>query len=264
MSPIPTGTASLHLASSRPLSGMRTLVCGGASGIGQRIAREFHEHGATVGVLDLHAADSDERVGVTADLRDDDAVRAGVAQLARALGGIDTLVYTAGVRGPGTVASAEDEVWQACFDVNVMGMVRACRAAWTHLAESDNASVIAIASLAGRVGLSERAPYTASKGALIALIRAIAADGVPHAIRANSISPGATDTPWLARVLDASGDPRQARSALESLQLSGRLVRPDEVAATAVYLAGPTAASVTGMDIAIDGGASALRVELHS
>ena len=151
------------------------------------------------------------------------------------------------------------------LDVNVLGMVRTARAALPHLREAaaarpGTASITHTCSIAATAGLPQRALYSASKGAVLSLTLAMAADHVREGVRVNCVNPGTADTPWIGRLLDEADDPAAERAALNARQPLGRLVTADEVAAAIVYLAGPSAASVTGTALAVDGGMQGLRL----
>src|SRR5207237_9004912 len=146
------------------------------------------------------------------------------------------------------------------LDVNVVGTARVTRAALPHLRRSAHAAVVNTCSVAATVGLPERAVYSASKGALLALTRAMAADHLREGIRVNAVNPGTADTPWVQRLLGAADDPAAERAALEARQPHGRLVSAGEVAAAVVYLASREASSTTGTSIAVDGGMAELRL----
>jgi NAD(P)-dependent dehydrogenase (short-subunit alcohol dehydrogenase family) len=246
------------------LSGLRALVTGGASGIGAAIAGLFAANGAAVVVLDRAApapGTLPDDIGVVcADITDDAAVRAAVAQAVQRLGGLDILVNNAGIGAQGSVEQATDEQWRQVLDVNVIGTARVSRAAWPELRRSRNAAVVNTASIAATAGLPERAVYSASKGAVAALTRAMAADGMPDGIRVNAVDPGTADTPWVTRLLDSADDPVAERAALEARQPHGRLVSAAEVAHAVLYLASPRAGSTTGTSLAVDGGMAGLRL----
>ncbi|MEU9173850.1 SDR family oxidoreductase [Streptomyces sp. NPDC048420] len=248
------------------LSGLRAVVTGGAAGIGLATARTLAAQGAAVAVLDLEPAGVPQPLlGLKADVSDDTSVRAAVEAAAGALGGIDILVNNAGIGAIGTVEDNPDEQWHRVLDVNVLGMVRTTRAALPHLrraatARPGTAAVVNTCSIAATAGLPQRALYSASKGAVLSLTLAMAADHVREGIRVNCVNPGTADTPWVGRLLDAADDPEAERAALNARQPLGRLVTADEVAAAIVYLAGPAAASVTGTALAVDGGMQGLRL----
>jgi NAD(P)-dependent dehydrogenase (short-subunit alcohol dehydrogenase family) len=240
------------------LSGLAAVVTGGGSGIGLATARLLAGRGARVAVLDLNPGA--EFVAVQADVSDDASVRRAVDAVARLLGGIDILVNNAGVGAIGTVADNPDEQWHQVFDVNVVGMVRVSRAALPYLRKSGRAAIVNTCSIAATAGLPQRALYSATKGAVLSLTLAMAADHLPEGIRINCVNPGTADTPWIGRLLDQAGDPAAERAALEARQPMGRLVSADEVAAAIAYLASPAAAAVTGTALAVDGGMAGLRL----
>ncbi|MFB8403642.1 SDR family NAD(P)-dependent oxidoreductase [Streptomyces sp. NPDC055912] len=245
----------------QPLAGLRAVVTGGASGIGHAVARLLDAQGAAVAVLDLDPAGTpDALTALRADVADDTSVREAVAAAAAALGGIDILVNNAGIGAAGTVEDNPDDQWHTVLDVNLLGVVRTTRAALPHLRRSEHPAVVNICSIAATAGLPQRALYSASKGAVLSLTLAMAADHVREGIRVNCVNPGTVDTPWVARLLDAAADPEAERAALGARQPTGRLVSADEVAAAVVYLASPAAASVTGTALAVDGGMAGLRL----
>jgi NAD(P)-dependent dehydrogenase (short-subunit alcohol dehydrogenase family) len=239
-------------------AGLVAVVTGGASGIGAAVADRLAREGATVAVLDL--ADSPAHASFAVDIADDASVRAAVAAVVERFGGIDVLVNNAGIGAQGTVETASDADWSRVLDVNVVGTARVTRAALPHLRRSAHAAVVNTCSVAATVGLPERAVYSASKGAVLALTRAMAADHLREGIRVNAVSPGTADTPWVQRLLDSAADPARERSALEARQPSGRLVSPEEIADAIAYLAGPRAGSTTGVALTVDGGLQHLRL----
>jgi NAD(P)-dependent dehydrogenase (short-subunit alcohol dehydrogenase family) len=259
------------------LSGLAAVVTGGASGIGLATARLLGTRGARVAVLDLTVLDltvldrtvldptvlglspGAEFVSLRADVTDDASVRAAVASAAERLGGIDILVNNAGIGATGTVADNPDDQWHRVFDVNVVGMVRVTRAALPYLRASRHAAIVNTCSIVATAGLPRRALYSATKGAVLSLTLAMAADHIHEGIRVNCVNPGTADTPWVARLLDAADHPAAERAALEARQPMGRLISAEEVAAGIAYLASPLAASVTGTALAIDGGMAGLR-----
>ena len=243
------------------LGGLRLLVTGGASGIGHSIASAALARGASVAVLDLDPTGApDGAIGFVADVSSSASTDEAVAAAAEALGGLDIVANNAGIGAQGTVETNSLDEWHHVFDVNVFGMVRVMRAALPHLRRSDHAAVVNTCSIAATAGLPERALYSATKGAVLSLTLAMAADHLHEGIRVNCVNPGTTDTPWIGRLLDNAGDPAAERAALEARQPTGRLVTADEVAAAVLYLAGPLAGATTGTSLAVDGGMAGLRL----
>jgi 2-keto-3-deoxy-L-fuconate dehydrogenase len=246
------------------LTGLRALVTGGASGIGLATACHLNAGGARVAILDRALPADDGELGdmasVCADITDDAAVRAAVGQAITLLGGLDILVNNAGIGAQGGVEDNPDDEWRDVLDVNVVGLIRVTRAALPALRASASAAIVNTSSIAATAGLPQRVLYSASKGAVLALTRAMAADLLADGIRVNAVNPGTADTPWIGRLLATADDPVAERAALEARQPHGRLVRADEVAAAIGYLASPAAGSVTGTALAVDGGMDGLRL----
>jgi len=255
---------------SAEFAGLTALVTGGASGIGLATARLLAARGARVAVLDRAKAEpglDEDLYPVVADVTDDAAIRAAVAEAARALApqaSLDILINNAGIGAAGTVEDNDDDEWHRVLDVNVLGIVRTTRAALPLLREAvtnhGQAAIVNTCSVAATAGLPQRALYSASKGAVYALTLAMAADHVAEHIRVNCVTPGTADTPWVSRLLDAAEDPEAERAALNARQPMGRLVSADEVAAAIAYLASPLAGATTGTALAVDGGMAGLRL----
>jgi len=255
------GTARVVATAPDDLAGLRMLVTGGASGIGHAVATAALGRGASVAVLDVDPATAPaEAFPVAGDVTDDRSVIAAVAQAAAAMGGLEVLVNNAGIGAQGNVEANPLDEWRQVFEVNVLGIVRVTRAALPHLRRSPHAAVVNMCSIAATAGLPDRALYSASKGAVLSLTLAMAADHLHEGIRVNCVNPGTTDTPWIDRLLDRATDPAAERAALEARQPSGRLVTPDEVAAAVLHLAGPSAGATTGTSLAVDGGMAGLRL----
>ncbi len=237
------------------------VVTGGASGIGAATAAELARRGARVAVIDRDGGSAPASVHVeVADLADDAAVRGAVERIAAALGGIDVLVNNAGIGAAGDVAANEDDEWHRVYDINVLGLARVSRAALPWLRRSAAAAVVNTASVAGTNGLPNRALYSATKGAVIALTYAMAADHLADGIRVNAVAPGTADTPWVRRILAASEDPEATSANLRGRQPMGRLVTAEEIAFAIANLGSPRSASTTGTVLTVDGGLTTLRV----
>ncbi|MFD2767916.1 SDR family NAD(P)-dependent oxidoreductase [Micromonospora eburnea] len=260
------------------LRGLRALVTGSASGIGAATAARLRAHGAQVIGLDVRpsgpapggmsefgsmgdaAASGPAGDDIVADLRDAEAVTAAVAAAAATLGGLDAVLNIAGVSAVGDVAANPDEEWARVLDVNVVAIARVSRAALPHLRRSDRASIVNVASIAATAGLPQRALYSASKGAVLALTRAMAADHCGENIRVNAVSPGTVATPWIDRLLSGAADPERGLAQLVARQPMGRLATADEVADAICYLVSPAASFLTGTAIEVDGGMAGLRL----
>jgi len=246
---------------SNEFDGLVAVVTGGASGIGAAVVAQFIEGGARVAVLDLDiSAANPGAFGVVADVSDDASVRTAIEAVAVQFGGIDIVVNNAGIGAQGTVEDNADDEWARVFSINVTGMARVSRAALPYLRESSAASIVNTCSIAATAGLPQRALYSASKGAVAALTRAMAADHLREGIRVNAVNPGTADTPWVGRLLQKADDPSAERAALNARQPHGRLVSVDEVAGAILYLASPRSGSTTGASIAVDGGMQNLRL----
>jgi 2-keto-3-deoxy-L-fuconate dehydrogenase len=241
--------------------GLVAVVTGAGSGIGLATATLLAQRGARVACLDLDPSAAPEPLlRLKADVTDDESVRAAVAAVVETLGGIDILVNNAGIGAQGTVEANSDDEWRRVFEVNVLGMVRMSRAALPHLRSSRSAAIVNTCSIVAVAGLPNRALYSASKGAVLSLTMAMAADHVAEGVRVNCVNPGTADTPWVCRLLTATDDPDAELAALRARQPMGRLVSAPEVAAAIAYLASPLAAATTGTALAVDGGMQGLRL----
>ena len=242
--------------------GLVAAVTGGASGIGAAVVAELTAQGARVAVLDLQdpPPGSTHALALRTDVADDASVRAAIDRVADELGRLDVLVNNAGIGAQGSVEDNDDAEWHRVLDVNLLGMVRTSRAALPHLRRSPSAAIVNTGSVAATAGLPQRALYSASKGAVLALTRAMAADHLREGVRVNCVCPGTADTPWVGRLLASAADPDAERAALEARQPHGRLVSADEVASAVAYLASPLSGSTTGVALAVDGGMQELRL----
>jgi len=246
-------------------AGLRAIVTGGASGIGAAAAAELVSRGAAVAIIDRDVSTAADNVlAITGDVTDDRSIRAAIDAISGRLGGIDILVNNAGIGAAGTVADNADEEWMKVFDVNVFGIVRVTRAALPSLKASANAAIVNTCSVAATAGLPQRALYSSTKGAVLSLTMAMAADHLPDGIRVNCVNPGTAATPWVNRLLSAAPDPAAEAAALAARQPMGRLVSAEEVAVAIAYLASPRASSTTGVSLPVDGGMQNLRLRPKS
>jgi NAD(P)-dependent dehydrogenase (short-subunit alcohol dehydrogenase family) len=187
-------------------------------------------------------------------------VNSAFAALAKQTQVIDILANNAGVGATGTVEDASEEDWHKVLNINVVGTSRVSAAAMPLLRKSKSPAIVNTCSIASTAGIPKRAVYSASKGAIMSLTLAMAADHVKEGIRVNCVNPGTSDTPWVGRLLSQAKDPAAERAALEARQPMGRLVSADEVASAIAYLASPRQASTTGTILAVDGGMQGLRL----
>lgn len=238
------------------LQGKTCLVTAAGQGIGRASAIAMFQEGAHVVATDMNAAPLEELAGQgletsVLDVRDADAIRA----LRDRLGGVDVLFNCAGVVEHGTILDTDEDRWALSFDVNVTAQYRMIRAFLPGMLAKGSGSIINMASVASSVvGVPNRCVYGASKAAVIGLTKSVAADFAAQGIRCNAICPGTVDSPSLHDRMRAQGDYEAARKAFVARQPLGRLGRPEEIAALAVYLASDESAYTTGSAQIIDGG----------
>jgi NAD(P)-dependent dehydrogenase (short-subunit alcohol dehydrogenase family) len=249
------------MSMSTEFKGLTAVVTGAGSGIGLSVARMLSESGAKVFGLDLNQGEmGSSATFISCDVSDPAKVAAAFSEISKATDVIDVLANNAGVGAIGSITDAKEEEWQKVFGVNVFGMGRVSAAAMPFLKKSKVASIVNTCSIAATAGLPQRAVYSASKGAVLSLTLAMAADGIPDKVRVNCVAPGTADTPWISRLLSQAADPVAERAALEARQPMGRLVSADEVASAILYLASPRQASTTGTVLNVDGGMQGLRL----
>jgi 2-keto-3-deoxy-L-fuconate dehydrogenase len=235
--------------------GRRALVTGAGSGIGAAVARRLHAEGADVILADVRAEPVEAIAGelgqraqaVRLDVRDEDAVGAVARE-------VDVLANVAGIGSTTTAPETPLAVWEDVFAVNARGTFLCCKHAIPGMIGRGGGSIVNVASAGGLVGLRNRAAYCASKGAVIAMTRALAVDHVADGVRVNAVCPGTVDSPWVARLVEDAGE---SLEALRARQPMGRLGTPEEIAEAVLYLASEDAAFVTGTVFVIDGGLTA-------
>jgi NAD(P)-dependent dehydrogenase (short-subunit alcohol dehydrogenase family) len=243
------------------------IVVGAANGIGRATALAFAAAGAAVTCADVEEAGARttaaeiDRGGAQAlpihlDVTEDASCRAAVAATVERFGGLDVLLYGAADSDrAATVLEMDEAAWDRVIRVNLTGAFLMVKAAIPAMIARGGGSVILIASQLGRVASPGRAAYCATKGGLIQLAKVLAADHAGQGIRANTISPGAIET---RRMLRRWKDMEEARAMMGPKHLLGRLGRPDEIASAALYLASDASAFMTGSDLLIDGGYTAV------
>jgi 2-keto-3-deoxy-L-fuconate dehydrogenase len=246
------------------LTGKTALITGAGSGIGQAIAQTFARAGATVYVVDRDAAAGEATVAMiraekgSAEFALLDVANAkDVLALSVRLPGIDVLVNNAGIGHVGDLLHTEAEDLDRLHAVNVRGPFNLCKAFVPGMLERGRGSVINLASIGGIVGVRDRLAYTVTKHAVVGLTRALALDHSHLGVRFNAICPGRVETPFVQARIAQYPDPAQAYRDMSATQLTGRMAKPSEIAAAALYLASDEAAMVTGSCLMIDGGWSA-------
>lgn len=234
------------------------LVTGAGSGIGFEMARLFQAEGATVFAADIDVrAVPDGTSPVVVDVTDADSVAGAVACALDQTGRLDVLCNNAGASSTSDPISCTLEDWEHTFAVNVRGVFLGTKYALPAMLDRGRGAIVNTASVAGLVGLKDRAAYCASKGAVVAFTRQVAIQYAGTGVRCNSICPGTVDSPWVSRLLAAADDPAQARAGLVARQPMGRLGDPAEIARAALYLASEDAEFITGTELVIDGGLAA-------
>lgn len=241
------------------------IVTGAGSGIGRAIAQRFVRDGHEVIGVDVAAAGLAETVGAAGsmhtalcDVTSESAVAELFADLDQAGRTVGVLINNAGIGTAATIPTTTVEQWQSMFNVNCLGTFLMCRAALRRMLPAGAGVIVNVSSVAGLVGVRERAAYCASKSAVIGLTRAIAVDHATDGIRCNAIAPGTVDTPWVDRILSDKPDKDQARRDMERRQLTGRMGTADEVAAGVAFLASPEASYMNGSVLIMDGGMTAV------
>ena len=243
------------------------VVTGAGSGIGQAIARLFAAEGATLVLLSLDEAEVDQMRGeleaanvphlaFVGDTADEAAWQRVVEAAREDFGRIDVLVNNAGYGVRGTVLDTDPATWRGIFDTNVTGVYLGCRSVLPGMIEMGRGAIVNIASVAGEIGMSERAAYCATKAAVTGLTRAMAIDHAAQGIRVNAVAPGTTDSPYFTKIDPEVADPEEFRARLAVRQPLGRLGAPEEIAAAALFLAGDESSFATGSVVTVDGGMS--------
>ena len=244
------------------------LVTGAASGIGASIAELFARAGARVFVADRDEKPGNEVVAAiraangAAEFIPLDVTSEVQCESARQIvhtkfGRLDVLVNNAGIGHVGTMLQTSGADMDRIYSVNVRGAFNVTKVFLPAMIEREHGVVINMASIGGVVGVRDRLAYTTSKFAVVGLTKAMALDHALDGIRVNCICPGRVETPFVKARLAEYPDPEKAYREMASTQALGRMARPEEIAAAALYLASDEAAFVTGTDFIIDGGWSA-------
>jgi 2-keto-3-deoxy-L-fuconate dehydrogenase len=239
---------------SKRLTGKTAFITAAGQGIGRATAELFASEGAAVWATDMNAGLLESISGCRTrhlDVTDPREIAAAISEV----GAVDVLFNCAGYVHAGTILDCDADAWKVSMDINVTSMYQLIRAALPGMLERSRGSIINMSSVAGSIkGVPNRFVYGVTKAAVIGLTKSIAADFVAKGIRCNAICPGTVDTPSLHDRLGATGDYANAWASFTARQPMGRLGRPEEIAALALYLASDESAFVTGQCHVIDGG----------
>lgn len=250
------------------LLGKVAVITGAARGIGRGIAHRFAAEGAHVGVLDLDAdecadvvqeitAADGQAIALPADVSHEESVNQAIERMRAAFGVTNVLVNNAAVMPSGRLHETDPADFDRCIAVNLRGAYLMSRAVLPDMLANGSGSIIHMASVTGILGLPGIAAYSATKGALIALARAMSTDYARHGVRVNSVAPGTIDSPMLHHFAAAQRDPARIRRAFDDMHPMGRVGTIDEVASVFVFLASDESSFVTGSNYPVDGGLSA-------
>ncbi|MCL5045227.1 MAG: glucose 1-dehydrogenase [Actinobacteria bacterium] len=250
-------------------AGAAALITGAGSGIGQAIARAFAHAGASVLVADVEAAAGEETVRLIVaeggrgvfrrvDVTEAQDVQTMIQDCIERFGRLDILCNNAGVGVAAKCHETREEDLDRILATNVRGTFLGCKYAISVFLDQGGGIIINTASVAGLVGVRDRAAYCASKAAIVGLTKSLAVDYARDNIRVNAICPGTVETPWVARINAHLGDYETIREQMNARQLLGRMGTPEEIAAAALYLASPEASFVHGSCFIIDGGLTAM------
>lgn len=241
------------------------IITGAGSGIGKSTAELFASEGATVVIADVQEdsgkaavaeikASGGNALFILCDVTDASSTIGMADQVFRAFGQIDVLFNNAGISGVGTVHEVAEKVWERVMRVNVTGVFLTCKAVLPYMMKSMKGSIINMSSGIAEIGVAERASYSASKGAVLSLTKAMQVDYAPYGIRVNALLPGTIMTPFVEGYLKASLDPEASVAAIKRRQLSGELGKPEDVARAALFLASDESEFVMGSPLYVDGG----------
>lgn len=249
-------------------SGKVAIVSGGARGIGRAVARKLAGEGASVVICSDREEQVEETVaalreeglevrGVRADVTSSADMKKLMDLASETYGGVDVLVNSAGVQRYGTVVETEEEVWDEVLDVNLKGVYLASRYAIPEMRKRGGGAIVNLSSVQAFASQTGVAAYTASKGGINALTRAMALDHAGENIRVNAVCPASVDTPMLRWSADLFKGDKSVEETLEDwgrMHPLGRVARPEEVAEVIAFLASARASFITGGDYKVDGG----------
>lgn len=242
------------------------VITGGGSGIGKAIAELFAAQGAMVHILELNAGSGEDTLKTikagngkafvhACNVADEEQVKSVFASII-AQSPIDILVNSAGIAHIGNIEKTSEADFTRVFNVNVKGVFNSMHAAVEHMKERNQGVILNVASVAATLGISDRFAYSMTKGAVLSMTLSVAKDYLKHNIRCNCISPARVHTAFVDGFLKANypGQEQEMFDKLSKTQPIGRMGKPSEIAALALYLCSDEAGFVTGCDYPIDGG----------
>lgn len=241
------------------LEGKTALITGAGTGIGLACARRLAEEGAIVlaGVMEEgHTGNLPTENVAVFDVVDEVGWKRAIEDAMAMHGGLDILINNAGVHAVADAAQTSRDLWDRIMQVNLYGTFLGCRAVLPVMKKRGGGSIVNIASFAAHRGVKNQIAYATSKGGVLAMTLALAADHVSDGIRVNCVCPAATDTPIIQRFAETQEDRRSFLSAMSALSPMGRMARTDEIASVVAFLASDDASYLTGVAIPIDGGRS--------
>lgn len=250
------------------LAGKVALVTGAGSGIGEAMAILFAAEGARVAVADMDASEAKRvaaQIGAAAgdafpmqvDVASAAAVERMIGALIQRWGRLDVLCNNAGIGVAAVCHETSEADWDRTMAIDLKGVFLGCKYAIPHMLRQGQGVICNTSSVAGQVGVLNRAAYCAAKAGVLGLTKSIAIDYAGQGIRCNALLPGTVDSPWIGKILAQQPDPAGERQRMEARQPIGRMGNPEEIARAALYLCSDDAGYVTGTGFVIDGGLTA-------
>jgi NAD(P)-dependent dehydrogenase (short-subunit alcohol dehydrogenase family) len=247
------------------LDGKIAIITGAGAGMGKACAILFAREGASLCVVDINESSAHEvadqitrtggkAIAIKADVSSSKSVQHMIEETMNNFGKLDILFNNAGIVEGGELYENLEESWDRQMDVNAKSVFLGCKFAIPHMITRRSGVILSMASAAALMGLKNRAIYSATKGAIVSLTRALAIDVAQYGIRVNALCPGTIETESLHDRIESAPDPEIARKQFASRQIMNRVGQPDEVAELACYLCSDAASFITGTTVVIDGG----------